>query len=405
MKKLSKTVVAKSLGLIASLLLLAYLPVTLGINDFSKYMLFVASISFSSQLTVLGLPIILMRENLDCDRYVYLPSFKQICLTGAIYVMVISAVSILTAMDWFLQYLVATAGLVVMRINIGIMRGLGLIFIPQIFDGTLRNLMLSAFLFMNLAPIEITRLASGLICITSLSTIMIIVFMLVQRKWKYNTSKMSFLSSIKIFSGNDIQKVIENLFITFLPVLSDLTIVGIYTWVKKFFSYSYEFGSMINYTYIEEIRRNLKERTEFCKYKTYYAIVSIVSLSIFCIILSTLGALNYIPLPTSEDFFLVCLIIVIASAINIIIGPVMAWGSLIGQEKYLLNTALIKVFFFLVSLIICYTLSLQFIWLISLYYFSIIFPNLIYIAQVKNTAQYRLAVYTDLYNYIRAVKL
>ena len=131
------------------MLLLAYFPLALGIEGFSLFMVFIASINLSSQIIVLGLPIILMRENIEIGCGVSLPSFRQSFTLIALYFGVTIVVHFLTDRDWLLAYFIATAGLTITKINTGILRGLGYIFLPQLFDGTTRNIILAFCLFLG----------------------------------------------------------------------------------------------------------------------------------------------------------------------------------------------------------------------------------------------------------------
>ena len=157
------------------------------------------------------------------------------------------------------------------------------------------------------------------------------------------------------------QKVIDNSFVLLLPIFFSLTTVGTYTWLRKFFNYSYELGSMINYTFIIEIRANIMAKVKYCKFKIWYFFTNLISILTFGLFLYYLIENNQLPISYSGDLFLVIIVIFIASVTNILIGPVTAWGSLLLQEKSLLNIALIKLILFTIFMAMCLYLSLIFL--------------------------------------------
>ena len=154
---------------------------------------------------------------------------------------------------------------------------------------------------------------------------------------------------------------------------------------------------MINYTFIIEIRANIMAKVKYCKFKIWYFFTNLISILTFGLFLYYLIENNQLPISYSGDLFLVIIVIFIASVTNILIGPVTAWGSLLLQEKSLLNIALIKLILFTIFMAMCFVFKFNIFWVLTAYYVSLLAPNLIYTDLVRRETGYELTILRDLF--------
>lgn len=393
--------VAKVIGLISSLILLVYFPKALGVEYFAIYMIFIAQITLASQLIVLGLPIILMRDNLNSSKALIIPNNLQFLTIICLYFIVVVAINTLLQIQHSLYFLLATAALSIIRLNIGLLRGKEYVFWPQLLDGTIRNLLLASFLFYSLDRQYFIVATSVVIFFVSILTSILVLHASFRLEFNVSRSSASGSTNLKIFCGNDIQKVIDSFFVVIVSTYFPLSIIATYTWLRQYFNYSYELGSMLTYTYIAEIRRNILNRVTFCRYKLAYLLLSILSISSFSCFLAVGAYLNILPIHINDSFTVIAFVIITASIINCNIGPVTAWGSITGQEKNLLNVAIIKLLIFSFFMIMSHTFNLSFAFFLCGYYVSTITTNLLYAYFVKKNTGLNLLVASDLITFFR----